>query len=252
MKEWITGRNPVFEVLQVRRRQIFRLLVADGTQPDPRIKDAIYAVQNLHIPVEKVQKSRLNNLNENHQGIALEVSGYPYSDLGEMLALAQRKNEHPFILLLDTLQNPQNFGTLLRSAEAFGVHGVMIPFRHTVDVTPAVVTASAGASEHLLIGMANLSQTIDQLKKENIWVLGLEGETDTVPVETVNLSGPLAIVVGNEGEGMRVLTRKSCDQLIRLGMTGNIESLNAAVAGSIALYLVFQKRHPELSDKLKK
>lgn len=244
MKEWITGRNPVIEVLQSRRRDIFRLLVAEGNQPDERISNAIKVAQSNRIPVEKVQRSRLNNLAENHQGIALEVSKYPYSDLAAILSRAEERNEPPLVLVLDTLQNPQNFGTLLRSAEAFGVQGVMIPFRHTVEVTPAVVTASAGASEHLLVGMANLSQTIDQLKAENVWVFGLEGSDESVPVETVNLSGPLAIVVGSEGEGMRSLTRKSCDQLIRLGMSGRIESLNAAVAGSIALYLVHQKRHP--------
>lgn len=246
MKEWITGRNPVFEVLQARRRQIFRLLVAEGNQPDSRVQEAVRQVMALKLPVEKVQRNRLNAFSDSHQGIALEVSKYPYSDLSEMMELAEKRQEPPFILILDTLQNPQNFGTLLRSAETFGVHGVMIPFRHTVDVTPAVVTASAGASEHLLVGMANLAQTIDQLKSDNVWVLGLEGSEGAVAVETVNLKGPLAIVVGSEGDGMRALIRKSCDQLISLGMSGRIESLNAAVAGSIALYLAYQSRHPEL------
>ena len=156
MKEWITGRNPVFEVLQARRRDIFRILVAEGNQPDERITGAMTLAQKYRIPVEKVQRNRLNNMAENHQGIAVEVSAYPYSDLAAILSKAEERNEQPLILILDTLQNPQNFGTLLRSAEAFGVHGVMIPFRHTVEVTPAVVTASAGASEHLLVGMANL------------------------------------------------------------------------------------------------
>jgi 23S rRNA (guanosine2251-2'-O)-methyltransferase len=246
MKEWITGRNPVVEVLHARRRQVFRLLVAEGNQPDPRLQEVIHAVQAMRLPVEKVQRNRLNSISENHQGLALEVSGYPYSDLATMMELAEKRREAPLFLILDTLQNPQNFGTLLRSAEAFGVHGVMIPFRHTVDVTPAVVTASAGASEHLLVGMANLSQTIDQLKSDGVWVLGLEGGEGSVAVESVKMTGPLAVVVGSEGEGMRALTRKGCDQLIRLGMSGEIESLNAAVAGSIALYLAFQSRHPEL------
>jgi 23S rRNA (guanosine2251-2'-O)-methyltransferase len=242
MREWITGRNPVIEVIHAKRREIFRLLVAEGVQPDARLHEAIQAVQARRLPVEKVQRSRLNNLAENHQGIALEASGYPYSDLPAMLECAVQRAQAPFILLLDTLQNPQNFGTLLRSAEAFGVHGVMIPFRHTVDVTPAVVNASAGASEHLLVGMANLAQTIDQLQKENVWVLGLDGGPDSVPIEQVKLGGALAIVVGSEGEGMRSLTRKHCDQVVRLGMSGEIESLNAAVAGSISLYLAFQQR----------
>lgn len=243
MKEWITGRNPVIEVIHAKRRDIFRLLVADNVQPDARLQEAIRAVQARRLPVEKVPRNRLNNLAENHQGIALETSGYVYSDLSAMMELAIQRGEPPFILLLDTLQNPQNFGTLLRSAEAFGVHGVMIPFRHTVEVTPAVVNASAGASEHLLVGMANLAQTIEQLQKENVWVLGLDGGPGSVPIEQVKLGGALALVVGSEGEGMRSLTRKHCDQIVRLGMSGEIESLNAAVAGSISLYLAFQQRN---------
>lgn len=126
MREWITGRNPVIEVIHANRRDIFRLLVAEGVQPDARLQEAIHAVQARRLPVEKVQRSRLNNLAENHQGIALEVSGYPYSDLPAMFECAAQRAQAPFFLILDTLQNPQNFGTLLRSAEAFGVHGVMI------------------------------------------------------------------------------------------------------------------------------
>jgi 23S rRNA (guanosine2251-2'-O)-methyltransferase len=252
LKEWITGRNPVFEVLNAQRRDIFRLLIAEGNQPDSRLLAAEKQVRSLGLPVEKVPRTRLNNLSENHQGVALEVSAYPYSDLSAMFELAEKRNEPPFFLILDTLQNPQNFGTLLRSAEAFGVHGVMIPFRHTVDVTPAVVTASAGASEHLLVGMANLAQTIDQIKSENVWVLGLEGAEESVSVEATRLDGSIALVVGGESEGMRALTRKSCDQIIKLGMSGRIESLNAAVAGSIALYLAYQKRHPELFSGIKR
>jgi 23S rRNA (guanosine2251-2'-O)-methyltransferase len=126
------------------------------------------------------------------------------------------------------------------------VHGILLPFRHTVDITPAVVTASAGASEHLLVGMMNLAQAMDQLKDDDVWILGLEGSEDSVPIEKVRLTGPLAIVVGSEGEGMRTLVRKSCDQVVSLGMRGEIESLNAAVAGSIALYMAYQQRHKNL------
>lgn len=243
MREWITGRNPVIETLHARRRQVFRLLLADSLDSDARIDEALKEFQIRKLPVERVHRDRLRSLGDNSQGIAIEVGGYPYSELGAMFARAEKLDEPPFLLILDTLQNPQNFGTLLRSAEGFGVHGVMIPFRQTVGVTPAVVAASAGASEHLLIGMANLQQTIDQLKKDNIWVYGLDGGESSTAIEEVDLAGPIAIVVGNEGAGMRALTRKSCDQLIKLGMKGEIESLNAAVAGSIALYLTYQKRH---------
>ncbi len=242
MKEWITGRNPVLETLRHSRRQFFRLLIADGLQPDPRIDAAIKFVREKKLPVEKVNKLKLAPLAENHQGIALEVSAYPYSDLQSILAFSAEKQEPPFILLLDTLQNPQNFGTLLRSAKAFNVHGIIIPFRHTVEVTPAVVTASAGACEQTLIASMNLAQAIETLKKEGLWIIGLEGDPSATPIEQIKLNGPLGLVVGSEGEGMRELVRKSCDQLARLSMPGNFESLNAAVAGSIALYMASQKR----------
>jgi 23S rRNA (guanosine2251-2'-O)-methyltransferase len=140
------------------------------------------------------------------------------------------------------IQNPQNLGTLLRTAEAVGVHGVLMPLARAVGVTPAVVTASAGASEHLLVASINLAQALETLKEEGAWVIGLEGGREAVPVEKVNLKGPLVLVVGSEGEGMRLLTRKSCDVLLKLPMRGQIESLNAAVAGSIVLYMAQMAR----------
>lgn len=243
MKEWITGRNPVYEMLRAKRRQIIRLLIAEGVKTDVRISEIMQIVKPYKIPVETVRRTQLDSLSDNHQGVAAEVSAYPYSDLDSILKLARQKEQDPFILILDTLQNPQNLGTLLRSAEAFGVHGVLIPLRHATGVTPAVVNASAGASEHMLIASANLAQSIDELKKENIWVIGLEGSSAAQPPEKLRLGGPTVLVVGSEGEGMRELVRKSCDVLMRLPLEGKIESLNAAVAGSIGLYLINQARN---------
>jgi 23S rRNA (guanosine2251-2'-O)-methyltransferase len=177
-----------------------------------------------------------------HQGLALRVSEYPYSDLDEMLSLAETRAEPPFLLLLDTLQDPHNLGTLLRTAEAVAVHGVVMPLRRTATVTPAVVNASSGASEHLLITQANLAQTISSLKDNDVWVIGLDGGPDAQPPSRVRLDGGIALVVGNEGEGMRRLVRQSCDLLLRLPMRGRIESLNAAAAGTVALYLAWGAR----------
>ncbi|MFN2152594.1 MAG: 23S rRNA (guanosine(2251)-2'-O)-methyltransferase RlmB, partial [Anaerolineales bacterium] len=140
-------------------------------------------------------------------------------------------------------QDPQNLGTLLRTAEAVGVHGVVIPLARTAQVTPAVVNASSGASEHLLIAQANLSQVISTLKEEGLWIIGLEGSAEASTASQIRLDGPLGLVVGSEGEGMRRLVRESCDLLLQLPMRGQIESLNAAVAGSIALYLAMQARN---------
>ena len=198
------------------------------------------------VAVERVPRQRLDNMAENHQGVALEASDYPYVSLLEMLDLANKRQEPPFILILDMLQNPQNLGTLLRTAEAAGVHGVIIPLRRAAGVTPAVVTASAGATEHMLLAQANLAQAMTELKEANIWIAGLEGSPEAKLYDEVNLSGPLALVVGNEGEGMRDLVRKSCDWLISLPMRGQIESLNAAVAGSVILYHVLGLRRKQV------
>jgi 23S rRNA (guanosine2251-2'-O)-methyltransferase len=159
-----------------------------------------------------------------------------------MLVNAEKQGEPPLILVLDAMQDPQNLGTLLRTAEIVGVHGVLLPLRHTVTVTPAVVHASSGASEHLLIAQSNLSQALETLKREDVWVVGLEGNAQALLPDQVRLDGPLALVVGSEGEGMRSLVRASCDLLMRLPMRGQVESLNAAIAGSVALYLAWQAR----------
>ncbi|MDP2778157.1 MAG: RNA methyltransferase, partial [Anaerolineales bacterium] len=158
--------------------------------------------------------------------------------------IERAKGELPFVLMLDSLQDPQNFGTLIRTAEALGVHGVVIPTARTVDVTPAVVNASSGASEHMFIAKANLSQTIDALKDNDVWIVGLDqaGAEIEARAASRHLKGSLALVVGSEGEGLHDLVRKKCDILLKLPMKGKIESLNAAVAGSVALYLAYLSR----------
>jgi 23S rRNA (guanosine2251-2'-O)-methyltransferase len=242
MREWVSGRNPVLEVLRAGRRQVYRLWIADGVQEKGPLGEILSICARFKYPVERVPRPRLDAIAEHHQGLALEVSEYPYSNLLDMLERAERRQEPPFVLILDLLQDPQNLGTLLRTAEAVGVHGVLLPLRRTATVTPAVVHASSGACEHLLIAQLNLAQAIATLKENNIWVIGLEGGTEAQEVSQVRLDGPLALVVGNEAEGMRLLVRSSCDVLMRLPMRGQIESLNAAVAGSIALYLALGQR----------
>lgn len=248
MREWISGRNAVYETLRAGRRQGFRLLVTEGAQEKGRLAEIVAAAQKRKIPVEKVPRQRLDSLTGSqsgaggHQGVALEASAYPYSALPDILLAAARKGEAPFLVILDTLQDPQNLGTLLRTCEVVGVHGVLLPLRRTATVTPAVVNASSGASEHLLVAQANLAQAIAELKKAGVWVIGLQGEPPAQELGEVRLDGPLALVVGNEGEGMRSLVRDSCDVLVRLPMRGQVASLNAAVAGSVALYFAWQAR----------
>ena len=243
MREFIYSRNAVYETLRAKRREIFRIQVSEGAQEKGRLADILKMAKDRRIPVEKVQRGRLDKIHLNHQGVAAEVSGYSYSDEIDILDNATQKSEQPFVLLLDSLNDPQNFGSLLRTAEAVGVHGVIIPLAHTVEVTSAVVNASSGASEHLLIARSNLAQAIDALKEANVWIVGLDQAGAQIEPGSRHLRGALGLVVGSEGEGIRQLVRSKCDIVLKLPMRGKIESLNAAVAGSVALYLAYLARN---------
>ena len=244
MKEFIYSRNAVYETLRAKRRDIFKIELADNVQIKGRLAETMALAAQRKIQVVKTPRARLDKIHENNQGIVAEVSKYPYADLLDILEHARKKNEQPFVLLLDSLNDPQNFGTLIRTAEAIGAHGVVIPLAHTVEVTPAVVNASSGASEHLFITRSNLAQAIDTLKVENIWVVGLDQNGETIGEKTQrHLTGAVALVVGSEGEGIRQLTRAKCEVVLKLPMRGQVESLNAAVAGSVALYLAYLARN---------
>ena len=249
MKEWIVGRNPVYESLIAGRRQLFRIQVARGVEEKGRLVDILDLAQKKKLLIERVDRAQLVPYGENPQGIAIEVSGYPYMSLQDIFDLAEQRQEALFVLILDVIQDPQNLGTLLRTAEAVGVHGVLMPLRRAAEVTPAVVRASAGASEHLIVVQSNLAQAITALKQAGAWVIGLEGGPDAIPVDQARLDGALALVVGNEGEGLRSLVRQSCDLLVSLPMAGKVESLNAAVAGSVVLYLALQARKRKQAAK---
>ena len=241
-KEWIWGRNPVWEVMRAGKRKALELRIARGLKAEGRLKEILDLAREKSIPVSEVPRETLNGINSHHQGVTLQAEEYPYVGLDTVLQTAVDRNDAPLVLLLDTLKDPQNLGSLIRTAELVGVHGVVLPFRRTATVTPAVVSASSGASEHIHIIQANLAQTITQLKEAGVWVVGLEGSSEAQLPGQIDLDGPLALVVGSEAEGMRALVRSSCDFLLRLPMRGQIDSLNAAVAGSVALYLVWQER----------
>jgi 23S rRNA (guanosine2251-2'-O)-methyltransferase len=243
MKELLYSRNAVYETLRAKRRQVFRIEIAEGAHEQGHLAEVLRMAKERKIPVERVPRPRLDKVHQNHQGVMAEVSNYPYSDVVDILEHAGKNGEPPFLLVLDSLQDPQNFGTLLRTAEAIGVHGAVIPLAHTVEVTPAVVNASSGASEHLRIARSNLSQAMDALKGSDVWIVGLDQNGEPIGEKTdVLLRGAVALVVGGEGGGLRELTRKKCDILLKLPMRGRVESLNAAVAGSVVLYLAFLAR----------
>ena len=242
MKEFIYSRNAVYETLRAKRRDMFEILIAEGAQEKGKIEQILKLAKEQKTRVTRVPRGRLDKIHENHQGVVADVGAYPYVDVIDIIDHASQKSEPPFVLILDSLQDPQNFGTLLRTAEAVGVHGIVIPLARTVEVTPAVVNASSGASEHLLIAQSNLSQMIDALKDAETWIVGLDQHGVQMEAGSRHLRGALGLVVGSEGEGLRELTRKKCDIILQLPMRGKIESLNAAVAGSVALYLAYLAR----------
>jgi 23S rRNA (guanosine2251-2'-O)-methyltransferase len=242
MKEFIYSRNAVYETLRAKRRDVFRLEVAQGVQEKGRILEILQMARERKIPVLQAPRAGMDKIHPAHQGVILEASGYSYCNLSDILDLAAKRGEPPFVLILDTLNDPQNFGTLLRTAEAVGVHGVILPLARMVAVTPAVVNASSGASEHLLVAQTNLAQAMEELKEQNVWIVGLDEGLGSRGPSEVRWEGGLAVVVGSEGEGIRPLVKSKCDFLVRLPMQGQIESLNAAVAGSVALYLAYLAR----------
>jgi 23S rRNA (guanosine2251-2'-O)-methyltransferase len=243
MPEYIWGRNPILETLH-SKRQVKRILFAEGQREASNLAAILQEAEHKHIPTEKVSRSRLDQLSHGavHQGCIAVVEARAYATLDEILAHAALKHEDPFLLILDAIQDVNNLGSLLRTAESVGVHGVILPEHRAAEVNATVIKTSAGATEHMLIAQeTNLTRTIDFLKKQQIWVIGLAGEAKT-EYYNANLTGPLALVVGNEGKGISRLVREHCDLLIKLPMRGHVNSLNAAVAGSIALYEALRQR----------
>jgi 23S rRNA (guanosine2251-2'-O)-methyltransferase len=242
--ETLYGRNAVLEALRAARRRFRQIIVAEGIRRSDTVVEMLRLAEERSIPIHSVERHRLEELGDvNHQGVAADVDAYPYVALGAMLDRASSREEPPLLLLLDCLQDPQNLGTLLRTAEAVAVHGVLIPDRRAAQITPAVSNASAGAVEHLLIGqVTNLVRAMEELKSQGVWVVGLEQTAQAGDYRATDLNMPLALVIGSEGQGLRRLVRERCDLLIELPMRGKINSLNASVAGSIALYEAWQQR----------
>jgi len=243
--ELLYGRRPVYETLRACRRPMKRLLVAEGSADSEGIEPAVTLANQYDIPIEIVRRDTLDGRvsGANHQGIVLEADSYRYADVDQMLEEADQQGEPPLLLVLDLLQDVQNVGTLLRTADAVGVHGVIIQERRAADITPAVVNTSSGAVEHLSIAqVTNITRTMTELKEREVWFGGLDLGEDAVRIDQANLRGGLGLVVGSEGSGLRRLVRETCDFIVYLPMRGEIASLNAATAGSLALYAAWQAR----------
>jgi 23S rRNA (guanosine2251-2'-O)-methyltransferase len=241
--ELLYGRHAVAESLTAGRRRFQRIFISQGVQRTGIIGEIVRLAVRSGCAVGEGQRQLFHGLGDvNHQGVVAEVSDYPYAEMETLLGRGAAEDE-PLLLVLDHLQDVQNLGTLLRTAEAMGVNVVMIPGRRAAGITPAVVNASAGAVEHLRVALVgNLVQALGELKRDGIWVVGLEAAEVSVPLNCADLSGPLALVVGSEGAGLARLVRERCDWLLSIPMYGRVSSLNAAVAGSVVLVAARQAR----------
>ena len=235
----LSGRNPIREALK-SGRDIEKLLVARGDLSGSA-REIIAMAKEQHVPVQEVDRARLDAITQNHQGMLAFASAYQYHTVEEMLALAQERGQEPFLVVLDGLTDPHNLGAIIRTAECAGAHGVIVQERRAVGLTPAAVKASAGAIEHMMVArVTNLTATLALLKKHNIWVYAadMEGEDYTA----VDFKGGAAIVIGAEGEGVSRLVLENADKRVALPVRGQLDSLNASVAAGILLYAVLRSR----------
>lgn len=240
-EDMLAGRNAVMEALKGSSR-INRLMVADGSS-EGSIRELIAVAKEKGVPVQFLERSKLDSMAKGikHQGVLAQVSPVEYVELEDILSKAREKQEDPFIILLDELEDPHNLGAILRSADAAGAHGVLIPKRRSCPLSATVAKTSAGAVEHVPVArIGNIVQTIKALKEEGLWVAG--ADMDGKNYYEADLTGPLLLVVGNEGQGIGRLVKEQCDFIVRIPMLGAINSLNASVAGSVLMFEVTKQR----------
>jgi len=238
----IEGRNPVLEALKAGR-EIDKILVAKGSEKGS-IQKIIGIAKEKKIPIQYVERQKIDQLSETHahQGVMAFVAAYSYTEFEEILQRTEQKEGAPFLLLLDGITDPHNLGSILRTADAAGVDGVVIPKRNAVGLTATVAKTSAGAVEYVPVAkVSNLSQAIDKLKRNGFWIIGadMDGEKDYYHEE---LTGKIALLIGSEGAGIGRLLKEKCDFLVRIPMKGKVSSLNASVAASILMYEAVRQR----------
>lgn len=242
MKEKLAGVNSIMEAIKGKRK-IHKIFVQEG-RAGKKIEDLLKLAASRGIYIQEVPKQRLNDMymTGNHQGIVAEVDNYEYCSIEEVLEYAAMKGEPPFLLILDGLEDPQNLGSIIRSAEAAGIHGVVIPRHNSVEVTPAVARASAGAVEHMKVVLAtNLVNTIKYLKDQGLWVVG--ADMDGQAYQTVKFPSPTVLVIGGEGSGIRRLVKENCDLVVKIPMYGQVNSLNASAAAAVILFETVRQKN---------
>lgn len=235
----LSGRNPIREALK-SGRDIEKLLVARG-ELSGSAREIVQTAKDRHIPVQEVDRSRLDAITPHHQGMLAFASAYQYHSVDDMLALAKEREEAPLLILLDGITDPHNLGAIIRTAECAGAHGVIVQERRAVGLTPAAVKASAGAVEYVPVArVTNLTQTVQDLQKKGLWVFAADMEGENY--SSVDFSGPLALIIGAEGEGVSRRVLDTCDRRVALPIRGQLSSLNASVAAGILLYATLRAR----------
>ncbi|ODA42215.1 23S rRNA (guanosine-2'-O-) -methyltransferase rlmB [Desulfosporosinus sp. BG] len=247
--EIVYGKNPVLELLKSGKPVNKVLILSEG--PNGRNQEIIALLHEKSIPYQFVDRQTLDRITdrERHQGMLAYIAAREYSSIDDILALAEERQEDPFILMLDEIEDPHNLGALLRTVDAVGAHGVIIPKRRSVTLTGTVAKTSAGAVEYVRVArVSNLVQALQELKKRGCWVSG--AEAGGRGAFEADLTGARVIVIGSEGKGISRLLREKCDEIVSLPMKGQVTSLNASVAGSVMLYEVLRQRISSTNQKV--
>jgi len=239
--EIIAGKNPVLEALR-SGREMNKIWISEGVKKSG-IKEVLDLARERGVFVQFVPKKKIDQLsNANHQGIVASVAAYKYAELDDLFQVAKERNEDPFFIILDELEDPHNLGSIMRTADAIGVHGIIIPKRRSVGLTATVAKASTGAIEHVPVcRVNNLAQTVDELKERGLWIAGTDAK-GSIDYRNMDAALPLTIIIGSEGKGMSRLLKEKCDFLYSLPMVGHVNSLNASVAAALLMYEVYRKR----------
>lgn len=242
-EDLIVGKNPVIEALK-SGRSVNKVMVSEGINQKVQ-RQIEQASKQAGTIVQKVPKSKLDQLAEsNHQGVVAYVAAYQYASLDDLFDKANEKNEAPFFIILDGLEDPHNLGSIMRTVNATGAHGIIIPKRRSVGLTSTVAKTSAGAIEYVPVArVTNIADTIDELKAKNVWIVGTEADSRE-DYRSLDGETSIALVIGSEGKGMSRLVRDKCDWTVSLPMQGEVSSLNASVASSLLLYEIYRKRYP--------
>ena len=241
-EDFVMGRHPVLELLR-SDRDVNKLFIQDGLGGE-KLGDIIKLAKDRKIQIQAVPKSKLDTLSDNavHQGVIAATAAFQYAVLDDLFEAAAAKNEDPFFIILDGVEDPHNLGSVLRTADACGAHGVIIPKRRAVGLTATVAKASTGAIEHVpVVRVTNLHRTIEELKERGVWIYATDMSGQDYRQWDTTL--PLAMIIGNEGKGISRLLKESADGLLTIPMVGHVQSLNAGVAAGLMMYEVFRKRH---------